>query len=129
PGFTYLGIVPSQEFYRLTDIVVVPSLDQSRGGGETGSISTLEAMACGKAVIASDISPMNEYIDHGISGLLAKDEEQFYEHCKLLIEDPALARRLGQSAREKAEQYDIKKVFGKLEAIYRSLGPSEQNRG
>lgn len=115
PNFRYLGTVPNREFYKLVDIVLIPSF------AETGSVATLEAMACGKAVIASNIGPMNEYIEHGISGLLAKNEEQFYQYCKELVENPSLIEKLGRNAQEKAKQYDWEEVFNRLEAIYNSV--------
>jgi len=112
PNFEYLGVLSPEQFYQLTDIVLVPS------SSETGSITTLEAMACGKAVIASNISPMNEYIDDGVSGLLVENEEQFYDYCRDLVQDPVLMQRMGKNAQEKAKQYDQERVFNDMEAIY-----------
>lgn len=112
PNFEYLGILPSDQFYQLVDIVLVPSV------AETGSITTLEAMACGKAVIASNISPMNEYVEHQLSGLLVDEDEEFYHYCKELIQNPDLRARLGQNAQRKAESFDQNKVFDKVEEMY-----------
>jgi len=123
PNFEYLGAIPADEFYRLVDILVVPSL------AETGSVTTLEAMACGKAAITSNISPMNEYIEHGVSGLLVEEDEQFYHYCKQLIQNPALAERLGKNAQEKAKQYDGQEVFHRLEIIYSSLSSKRKMKG
>lgn len=123
PNFEYLGILPSDQFYQLIDIALVPSLS------ETGSVTTLEAMACGKTVIASDVSAMNEYIEDGISGFLAKDDEQFYQNCKQLIENPDLIEMLGKNAQEKARQYDQEEVFSRLEIIYDGLMAKAEGNG
>jgi len=115
PNFSYLGYVPVMDFLKLCDIIIVPSLQ------ETGSISTLEAMAAGKAVIASNATSMNEYIEHRVSGLLVENDEQFYQYSKELIKDPDLRANLGRNARKRSLQYDLNVIFDKLEQIYKSL--------
>jgi len=111
--FKYAGFTKSSEdFYSQTDIVIAPSL------WETGSIVTLEAMAAGKAVIASDINPHREYIDHGFSGFLAKDNNDFYKYLKELIDNSDLIKTLGKNAQKKAKGYDWKNVFAKVEKMY-----------
>lgn len=115
PNFSYLGYVPAIDFIKLCDIIIVPSLQ------ETGSIATLEAMAAGKAVIASNGTPMNEYIEHRVSGLLVENDEQFYQYSKELIKAPDLRAQLGRNAQKRSRQYDWNVVFDKLEQIYKSL--------
>jgi glycosyltransferase involved in cell wall biosynthesis len=118
PNFSHLGFVPAMDFLKLCDIIIVPSLPDWL---ETGSSATLEAMAAGKAVIASDGTPMNEYMEHGVSGLLVENDEQFYQYCKELIEAPDLRAELGQNAQKRSLQYDWNVIFDKLEQIYNSL--------
>ena len=118
PNFSYLGYVPAMDFLKLCDIIIVPSLPDAF---ETGSIATLEAMAAGKAVIASDATPMNEYLEHRFSGLLVENDEQFYQYSKELIEAPDLRAELGRNARKRSLQYDWNVIFDKLEQIYKSL--------
>lgn len=111
--FNYIGFVDSSKnFYSKADIILIPSL------WETGSIITLEAMAAGKAVIASDISPHCDYIEHGLSGFLAKDENDFYIYCKELIDDESLRTMIGENARKKTKIYDWGNIFDKVEEMY-----------
>jgi glycosyltransferase involved in cell wall biosynthesis len=118
--FEYSGFIKSsKDFYSQVDIVLVPSL------WETGSIVTLEAMAAGKAVIASDINPHREYIGHGVNGFLAKDSEDFYRYCKELICNEELRQMLGRNAQRKAKEYDWESVFMKVEEMYKHIN----NRG
>lgn len=118
PNFSYLGYVPAMDFLKLCDIIIVPSLPDAF---ETGSIATLEAMAAGKAVITSNATPMNEYIEHRVSGLLVENDEQFYQYSKELIQAPDLRAELGRNARKRSLQFDLNVIFDKLELIYKSL--------
>ena len=111
--FSYIGFIKSsKEFFSQVDIVVIPSL------WETGSIITLESMAAGKAVIASDINPHHDYIEHGVSGFLAKNKEDFYRYCKELIDNKGLRKMVGKNARRRARVYDWGNIFDKVEEMY-----------
>lgn len=116
--FSYIGPIDSsriKDFYSNVDIVIIPSIS------ETGSIVTLESMASGKAVIASDINTHREYIEHGVSGLLAKNEDEFYKYCKELINSDELRQMFCKNAQQKAKQYDWEKIFDKVEEVYSIL--------
>jgi glycosyltransferase involved in cell wall biosynthesis/GR25 family glycosyltransferase involved in LPS biosynthesis len=65
-------------------------------------LSVVEAMAHGKAVVASRVGGIPEVIRHGENGLLVPPEDAagFCEALRLLIEDPALRARLGAAAHE-----------------------------
>ncbi len=115
-GFEYSGFMrSSMNFYSQVDIVLIPSL------WETGSIITLEAMAAGKAVIASDINPHREYIEHGITGFLAKNDEDFYRYCSDLICNEELMQTIGRNAKMSAKEYDWESVFRKVEDMYANV--------
>lgn len=117
-NFTYLEDVSSEYFYQLCDIVLAPSLPFGR---ETGSITTLEAMATRKVVIASDTCPMNEYIEHGISGMLVSEDREIYQYCKELIKHPALIREIGMKACQRARCFNWDDIFARLEEVYTAL--------
>lgn len=63
---------PSQQDYwnqlAGTDVFVAPRIREGIG------LSFLEAMAMGKCVVAADAPTMNEYIEHGVTGLLFDPE-------------------------------------------------------
>ncbi|MBS7633137.1 glycosyltransferase family 4 protein [Candidatus Bathyarchaeota archaeon] len=114
-NFSYKGSLslhPSR-FYSLCDVVIVPSVY------ETGAITVLEAMASGKAVVASDIYPIREYIQHEITGFLFSDAKELYPCLKKLLDNPDLIKKIGERARRKAEQHDWKKIISKYEEMYR----------
>ncbi len=114
--FEYKGYINSPpEFYSEVDIVLVPSV------WETGSIVALESMASGKAVVASNIIPHNEYIENGVSGFLAVDENDFYKYCRQLITDKAMRENIGKVAQVKVIEHDQSSTFAGLSQIYNQL--------
>ncbi len=62
--------------------------------------STLEAMAAGCVVLASDTEPHREVIDGGRTGLLvdAGDAESLARQALAVLDDPAAYRPLGDAA-------------------------------
>ncbi len=69
---------------------------------ENFPMALLEAMAAGKAVIASHVGGIPEMIEHEENGLLVepKDPENLFSAMKRLVKEPLLRERLGQKARE-----------------------------
>lgn len=84
--------------YRAADIVV--SLSRHEGFGYTA----LEGMACGKPVVAFDVSGLRDVVVDGETGLLVPvgDVQTLARACSTLRMDPALAQRMGQYGRERA---------------------------
>lgn len=67
------------------------------------SNSLMEAMACGKPVIVSDIPPNRELVEHERSGYVVNlgDSVGFSQYTERLIQDDELSRRLGEAARDR----------------------------
>lgn len=77
------------------------------------SWSLLEAMSVGCAIVASDTQPLREAIIHGDTGRLVDffDVSSVAHEICALLDDPDLRARLGQHARQFAqENYDLKTV-------------------
>ena len=70
------------------------------------SWSLREAMACGCAIVASDVEPVREFIDHGRTGRLvsALDPHALADAISQLLVDPPARTALGRAARAKAVQ-------------------------
>ena len=61
---------------------------------EPFGMSVIEALACGTPVIAMNRGAMPEIIEHGVTGFLANNEEDFIEYMERIDEiDPAACRR------------------------------------
>jgi glycosyltransferase involved in cell wall biosynthesis len=114
-NFKYLGPLPLEKvdnFFKICNIVLVPSLS------ETCPAVPLEAMAAGRCVIASNISPLDKFIEHGKSGFLIDNDEQIYEYARLLINDHNLITKIGNVARKKVAHHSQEGVICKYDDLY-----------
>ncbi|HWF52696.1 MAG TPA: glycosyltransferase family 4 protein [Solirubrobacteraceae bacterium] len=92
------GAVPRAELphaYCSASVCVVPSRF------EAFSYTCLEAMACGRAVIAARVGGLPEVVRDGVDGLLVPTEDPaaLAGAVRRLLLDPAERRRLGEAAR------------------------------
>lgn len=97
------------------DIVVAPSR------WEGLSISILEAMALGKPIVASDIAPNAELVQHEVSGLLVPVEQPqpLAQAVARFSQRPDFAQNCGHRARSLAnEHYDIHRMFEETWELY-----------
>ena len=70
---SFLGAVKHQnliDYYNICDLAILPSIIDRYGQTESLGIVILEAMACSKPVIASNIGAIPESVKHGYNGLL-----------------------------------------------------------
>ena len=87
-------------------------------------MALLEAMASGKAVVASRVGGIPEAISDGENGLLVppRDGAALARALARVLEDGALRARLGARARATvAQHYSTEAVCGRLAAIYNDL--------
>jgi glycosyltransferase involved in cell wall biosynthesis len=97
PFARYLGAVSHDamgEMYRAADVVLNSSLIE---GGMANAV--LEALAHGKAVLASDIEGNRSIIKECVTGLLYRDAQQFLAKAGNLAADAQLRERLGKNGR------------------------------
>jgi glycosyltransferase involved in cell wall biosynthesis len=105
---TIMGPVPHEEvpvFYDLIDVFIV-SRPETRVTKLVTPLKPFEAMAMGKAVIASKLPALEEIIQHEKTGLLyAPDNlESLVESIGQCIEDDDLTKSLGDSAKNWIEE-------------------------
>lgn len=100
------------------DIFFQPSL------WEAMSMVILEAMACGKPVVATAVGENDFIIEDGVSGLLVQPKavEEMAAALGRLIDDAALRVRLGQEARQKIERrFTVQHMVRDYETVYEEL--------
>ena len=88
------------------------------------SWSCVEAMAVGCALVASDTAPVREVLDHEAEALLVPffDETAIVEATCRLLDDRALAERLGAAARARAvAHYDVRDCLRQQLELVQSL--------
>ena len=86
--------------------------------------SLIEAAACGRAVVTSDVPGCRDAIIPNKTGLLvpAKDARALADAIQYLIEHPAQRREMGQAGRVLAEEvFAIEKIVSQHLDIYREL--------
>ena len=77
----------------------------------------LEAAACGVPVVAVSEGGVRETVVNGVTGLLVDSERDLPRALQQVVDDAALARRLGQAGRRKAETtWSLAAATDRLEA-------------
>lgn len=101
---------------RDSDVVVLTSVS------EAFPYSVLEAMACGKVVVATDVGGVREALD-GCGKLIAPlDAEAAAREVLGLLDDPEERERLGAKARQKVvESFRVDHTTARYLALYKSL--------
>ncbi len=112
---------PNEEmspYYALCDVVILPSL---RDGLPN---TLLEAMACGRPVLASAVGGMLDVVTDGLDGVLlpARDDHVWIEALHQALLDPTARGRLGTAARQTIlERFTLDRELETLLTVYRGL--------
>jgi glycosyltransferase involved in cell wall biosynthesis len=120
------GRVPdSYQYLRHADVFVLPSLQEG-----SGSVSLLEALQAGVAVVASNLDGIPEDVKDGESALLVEpgDAIALSHAIQRLLTDVDLRDRLGQRARETfIEKFSAQAFANALGDLYAELGFESRN--
>jgi len=89
------------QFYSNCDVLVLPSKTEGWG------LSLMEAMACGKPVVASRAGGIPELVRDNVDGILVDsgDVRWLAEAIVRLLKNPGLRDRMGTAGRERATQF------------------------
>jgi len=116
----FVGQVNEEEmplYYNAIDMLVHPSFVEAFG------LVLIEAMACGKPILAFDIPPMNEIIENSISGLLTKPSaESLAEALRIVADNTKALKAMGSKARNIIEmKYSWRVILRKYLILYDEL--------
>jgi alpha-maltose-1-phosphate synthase len=121
------GMLPTTDVRQVLSaatVFVCPSVYEPLG------IVNLEAMACGTAVVASDVGGIPEVVADGETGLLVHYDERAVEEFRTgladavnaLLADPARAATMGAAGRARAErEFSWQQAAARTVEIYRAL--------
>ncbi|MEA2527323.1 MAG: D-inositol-3-phosphate glycosyltransferase [Thermomicrobiales bacterium] len=123
--FRFVGSQPQERlplFYGAADAVVVPSRYESFG------LVAVEAMACGRPVVASRAGGLTFTVEDGTTGYLAPvgDFGLFAEHLARILEDSDLRDRLGANAHESAQRFAWGSVAESVQHVYERLSAGQR---
>jgi glycosyltransferase involved in cell wall biosynthesis len=117
--FAFLGFrtdVP--KLLRAVDVVALPSM------AEGFPLAVLEAMACGKPVIATAVGGVAEAVDDGVTGVLIQPGQPEMLAAALLrvLNDPPALIHMSHQARARVERLFSARIFAqRVQALYDEL--------
>lgn len=103
------------ELLRVMDVFVLCSKSEGH------PVTLLEAMASGRAVVATSVGGVKEVVRHGQNGLLVEpeDEKGLAGAIASIIEAPEFAHFLGSNAiKDVVEKYSAKAMIKRYEEVY-----------
>ena len=115
------GMLPHEQIYPLlkqSHLLVMPSLEEAFG------VAALEASACGRPVIASDVGGVSEVVEDGRTGLLvpAGDVSLLASAIVSLIRDRGRCEEMGKAGYEFVKKnYLWERSMDLMQALYERL--------
>jgi glycosyltransferase involved in cell wall biosynthesis len=103
---------------RIADVVTLPSLDEGL------PLALLEAMACGRAVIATPVGGIPDVLGDGSAGLLIPrhDAQALAAAIRELLDNPRRCSEMGHKARARVEsRYSVPRFAAAVQALYEEL--------
>ncbi len=104
--------------YADLDVVTLTSLNEGT------PVSLIEAMACGKPVMATNVGGVRDLVKEEMNGLLVKsgDVGAFADKLISLLESPDRREHLGENGRRSViDKYSKERLVGDIESLYRDL--------
>jgi glycosyltransferase involved in cell wall biosynthesis len=108
------------------EVVAVPSVPAASGDQDGVPIVLLEAMAVGRAIVASNLPGIDETVEDGVSGLLVPPGEATPLAAALdsVLLDADLRRALAESATRRVEDFDVNAVGARFVELIEAAASS-----
>ena len=104
--------------YQVLDVVTSTSLNEGT------PVTLIEAMASGRAIVATDVGGVGDVVTDGETGILLRSREtgELADAWLTLATSPSLRRRIGNAARESvAQRFSKERLLFDMEQIYRDV--------
>jgi glycosyltransferase involved in cell wall biosynthesis len=116
----FLGFVSNEAKYQylsVSDLFVLASLHEGFG------VVYLEAMFCGLPIIAADRGGQTDILEDGVTGSLVPsgDQDRMDQAIRHWLDDPATAKRTGESNRARADNYTVARVAERYERAFEGV--------
>jgi glycosyltransferase involved in cell wall biosynthesis len=119
----FLGRLPDEAlpaYYRGADMFVLPASERSEAFG----LVQLEAMSSGTPVVCTELGTGTSYVNlNQVSGLVVppRDPDALAKALNSLLNDESLRQRLAAGALARSELFDVERMLGDIERIYREV--------
>jgi len=103
-----------KEFYVDSDVIAIPSIFEG-----LPSVA-LEAMACGKPIVASDVGGLCEILEDGLNGFLVKpgNSDELARAIITLLKNDELREKIGSLNRAEVVKYSWDRIVDQIEKVY-----------
>lgn len=110
-------------YYNSSNIFLFPSIQEGFG------IVLLEAMACGKPVVAFDIEPINEVIINNVTGLLVPkyNTDALANAVVTLLKNEELRKKMGEMGKKCAKNYSCELEASRTATLYKRILKYDDN--
>ena len=118
----FTGYIPNEDlpdYYRLADLVCVPTLVEEAAG-----LVAVEAMACGRPVLATRSGGMPEYLEGSQAVLVERGEniaDQLAWSIRMLYEHPALCAEMGAAGAKRAKDFSVERYYTEFVRIVQDI--------
>jgi glycosyltransferase involved in cell wall biosynthesis len=105
-------------WYAVCDAVVLTS------ASEGTPVTIIEALAAGRAVVATNVGGVPDVVDEGETGFLVRpgDTHALAERLELLARDPGRRTEMGREGRERMlSRYAVERLVDDVDGLYREL--------
>lgn len=124
-SITFMGFRSDvADIVRASDLFVLPSIFEGM------PLSVIEAMACGKAVVATDVDGTADVVVNNVTGYLvpSQNTEELAHKIIELLEDAELRTRFGKKGKERVEKFfSSDQMIRKYEVLYKEFLDSVPN--
>ncbi len=116
----FTGRVPFAKiprYHNMLDVAVFASVTDSESFG----VAVIEASACERPVVVSDVGGLPEVVADGETGIIVprRDAERTAEAVERLVDDPVLREKMGKAGRSRVKElYDWERNVDLMCSIY-----------